>query len=920
MPQRSRRYLFLTLLLISLAAPAGWVFAGQMTEPYVVLFRDDVVGVPDDVMTAGAVAQSFLSVNQPESAPAAVPRADGHRRIDSRRVESHVRELAASTRIGEIDNLYTSAVGGFSARLTTAQIAAISADPAVSAVLPDEPVSLGDLTAADAAGGLHMTANPTERVQPGVRRIGARSAALMTLTGNGTREVNADVALIDTGVQRDHPDLNVVGGYNCTSRDHTKWDDTNGHGTHVAGIVGALDNRIGVTGVAPGVRLWSVKVLDRNGHGFLSWVVCGVDWVTAQRDKAVPSRPLIEVANMSLSFSGGDDGACGTINNDTLHQAICRSVNRGTVYTVAAGNESRNARRNRPASYDEVITVSAMADYDGRGGGRGRAADSCPYWSSEPDDAFASFSNYGPDVDLVAPGKCVLSTFMGSRYAWMSGTSMASPHVAGAAVLYRTMFPRATPLQVQMALEAVGTLDWRTSSDPDNDHEKAVWVGQFRMVPDFAIFVAPTGVVAPGDRISVGVQLTRVGGFSGSVSVSLDANSVGFSAQRLVTRGTVATLQVDVAPATKPGRYSLVVRAVSGDVVHTAVVVVTVGGTTPHVGFTSPPSGVTIQSGTDVHVAWIEKSGAAQITSRRLERQLGAIRAPGTCDGVSYSTEVTRNNATETTDHVRSGFCYRWILTLTDASGVRSTIQSGVVLVDATAPRAPTVQIAGNAAYAPDLNALGIDQAYIGHSGQVWVRAGVSGSVAVDVDAYDGESGVARNIANVTRNTGWRIAWVGDSADGALRLYYDTQGSTARLEIASQNGAGLIGPVSGGTLMRDASSPSAAVWQSAPADSTREIDGSYFKLDWTGATDVGAGLSDYQVVGRYRAGLNSDGTCKSNGFAADGGFHLVRNHGWESGLVPGACYVWSVRTLDNVGNISASVVSGYVITLADRKP
>ncbi len=103
------------------------------------------------------------------------------------------------------------------------------------------------------------------------------------MTGNASR-VNADVAIIDTGIERDHPDLNVVGGYNCTSRKRDKWDDNNGHGTHVAGIVGALDNRFGVTGVAPGARLWSVKVLDKNGRGYLSWLICGID-------ESPPTRP-----------------------------------------------------------------------------------------------------------------------------------------------------------------------------------------------------------------------------------------------------------------------------------------------------------------------------------------------------------------------------------------------------------------------------------------------------------------------------------------------------------------------------------------------------------------------------------------------------------------------------------------------------
>ena len=206
------------------------------------------------------------------------------------------------------------------------------------------------------------------------------------------------MAIIDTGIQRDHPDLNVVGGYNCTGRDRNKWDDDEGHGTHVAGIVGALDNRYRRDRGRAGSPAVVGQGPRRDGHGFVSWLVCGIDWVTAQRDPHNPARPLIEVANMSLEFSlpGGNDADCGRTNGDALHQAICRSTDRGTVYVVAAGNDSMNARRIRPAAYDEVITVSAMADYDGRGGGHGYPSESCPYWSPDPDDAFAEFQQLRP--------------------------------------------------------------------------------------------------------------------------------------------------------------------------------------------------------------------------------------------------------------------------------------------------------------------------------------------------------------------------------------------------------------------------------------------------------------------------------------------------------------------------------------------
>jgi len=336
-----------------------------------------------------------------------------------------------------------------------------------------------------------------------------------------------------------------------------------------------------------------------------------------------------------------------------------------------------------------------------------------------------------------------------------------------------------------------------------------------------------------------------------------------------------------------------------------------VGGRAPKASFSSPAGGETAQSSTSVRVAWSE-SGA--VAARRLTREAGRVRTPGTCADVRFSVDRTRSVSSPTVESVRPGFCYRWQLTLTDASGAQSSTYSGSVLVDASAPPAPSVSLSGSIERRPNLASLAIGQAYVAGAGMLWVRAGVSGSVAVQVSAGDPESGIAANVAGVEGGRGWSPRWIGASADGSLLLRYGSSGSSARLSVRSVNGAGLTGPTTTAQLLRDGTAPEPVSWLSARPGATRLIKGSYFRLDWGASSDQGSGLAERFIVGRYRADLKPNGECRTNGFSPDGEFRLVTNHSWESGLQPSTCYVWSIRALDNVGNTSASAVSGYVIT------
>jgi subtilisin family serine protease len=347
---------------------------------------------------------------------------------------------------GRVGFVYQHALKGYSATLSSARVGALRADPTVAAVVPDLPVSI-----------------QAQTLPTGINRIDGELSS--TVSGNGSGDVNVDIAIIDTGVGP-NADINIVGGTNCVGG--TSFNDDNNHGTHVAGIAAARDNADGVVGVAPGARVWAVKVLNSAGSGSISQIICGIDWVTARAS-------TIEVANMSLGGSSplGSFSTC-TSSFDPMHGAICRSVSAGVTYAVAAGNSHANANNFVPATYSEVITVSALADFNGQPGGG--AAATC---RADVDDTFADFSNFGSDIDLIAPGVCILSSAPNNGLNTFSGTSMASPHVAGAAALYKSTHPTATPAQVKSALQTAGNLNWTQTGDGDSTKERLLNVDAF---------------------------------------------------------------------------------------------------------------------------------------------------------------------------------------------------------------------------------------------------------------------------------------------------------------------------------------------------------------------------------------------------------------------------------------------------------
>ncbi|MGA7672946.1 MAG: S8 family serine peptidase, partial [Nitrolancea sp.] len=340
-----------------------------------------------------------------------------------------------------VTHSYDNVFKGFSAELSPMQVQWLRAFSSVTSIQPDSVAHVTDQT------------TPT-----GIQRIGD----LLNGTANigGGSSVNISVATLDTGIDINNSDLNVGGGFNainastCTgSASNGSYQDDNGHGTHVAGTIAAKDNGSGVVGVAPGAKVYAVKVFDSSGNGYVSSIICGINWIVSNA-----TTDNIKVVNFSGAWGGSNSANCGqsryTFYNygaDTAHQAVCSLVNTaGIPFVVAAGNDGKDASNTLPAAYPETIAVGALADSDGKSGGLG------PNTSWGPDDTRATFSNYGSVVTIYAPGVDILSDWPGGGLARESGTSMATPHVTGAVALYLFNHPGASPATVANALVSNG--------------------------------------------------------------------------------------------------------------------------------------------------------------------------------------------------------------------------------------------------------------------------------------------------------------------------------------------------------------------------------------------------------------------------------------------------------------------------------
>ncbi len=556
-------------------------------------------------------------------------------------------------------HVFGHALNGFAGEISADQLEALSQDPRIELIEPELE--------------LYSTA---QTLSTGVKRIGANLSPLAKIDGLDQR-VNADIAILDTGIAP-HPDLNIFTNVSFIAGQPT---DGNGHGTHVAGVAAAIDNGEGVVGVAPGARLWAIKVMDDTGSGTTGSVIQGIDFVTQNAGQ-------IEVANLSF---------CGIGYSSALRQAISNSVAQGVVFVVAAGNDSRDvyggdgvqntADDSIPAAYPEVMTVSALYDLDG---------------VASSEDALASFSNFsrsvvagnpvtspGAAIDLAAPGVNIASTYLNGGYATMSGTSMASPHAAGAAALYIAAHSRATNAAGVYAIRqalinlAQPQSAWGSANtlDPDVNREGLVYV---------ANIAPPSGNNSPVVTItSPNNGSTYV--YNGSIQFTATATdtedgdlttSLVWMSNTIWKIGTGGSFSVRLVP----GTHTVVASVTdSGGRTASATVVVNVNpNSAPVVTISSPTANSSFTSGAAISFVGsatdLEDGSrtASLVWTSSINGQIGT-GGSFTTSSLSAGTHTITATATDT-----AGATGQKMITITVGSAPQPTTLSVAVVTDKT--------------------------------------------------------------------------------------------------------------------------------------------------------------------------------------------------------------------------------------------
>ncbi|HEX7305239.1 S8 family peptidase [Lentzea sp.] len=416
---------------------------------------------------------------------------------------------------GQVGQVWQHALNGFSVKMSAQQAARLAADPKVAFVQQDAQIRMFD-----------VQQNPPSW---GLDRVDQRDLPLSSSYQYDTTASNVTAYIIDTGVRTTHSTFGGRASWGTNTSGDGNNTDCNGHGTHVAGTIAGAEY-----GLAKAAKVVAVKVLNCSGSGTTAGVVGGIDWVTANAVKPA-------VANMSLG--GGADS--------TLDAAVRRSIASGVTYAIASGNSNTDACSTSPARVTEAITVNASTNTDAR----------------------ASFSNYGSCTDIYAPGQNIVSSWNTNDTATnnISGTSMATPHVAGAAALWLATHPTDSPAAVWSGLDAASTPNKITNvgANTPNKLLYTLWGGGQPGTPS---------VTNPGTQTSTvgtpaSLQLSASGGtapYTWSVTglpAGLSASSSGAISGTPTTAGTssVTATATDAAGKTASTTFSWVVNPVGGN-------------------------------------------------------------------------------------------------------------------------------------------------------------------------------------------------------------------------------------------------------------------------------------------------------------------------------------------------------------------
>ncbi len=610
---------------------------------------------------------------------------------------------------GKVGSVYSHALHGFQFRGSAAAARALRHNPHVASVEADRAVYL------------------TEAVPFGVKRIDAYVVGSTEHAyGHGFRGNGIRIAIIDTGIDLAHEDLaattDVALGKNCVGAGPPQ--DGYGHGTHVAGTAASPLNGVGLLGVAPESHLVPIKVFDDAGNSSEAMVLCGLDHIIGLATDGDPTND-VQVANMSF----GEDRAWGDCANDALHAAICAASAAGITLVGGAGNSAVNANTFVPAAFPEVISVSALADFDGHPGGlKGCAFVADLFWY-ECDDTLAFFSNWGK-VDVMAPGVAIQSTWPGNQYKVISGTSMATPHVAGVAALMKAANPALSPAQIMALMKQTGECPNQAYADADGISGCA-GQGQWTDDPDGtpeplvnALRAAQAAADASGPPAVVPSAPTLTSASAGNASVALawtaPANNGGAVISGYqVWRGTAPGGEALLTATANPASYTDT-TASNGTTYYYQVAAVNSVGTGPRSNELSatpqappPPPPVvpgapTLDAATggdaNVALAWTApaNNGGAAISGYQVWR--------GTAPGGEALLTTTANPASYTDTTASNGTTYYYQVAAVNSAGAgpRSNELSATPLAPPppppppVAPGAPTLTsaTAGNASVA----------------------------------------------------------------------------------------------------------------------------------------------------------------------------------------------------------------------------